>query len=1278
MATLLFAAAGSAIGGAIGGSVLGVSAAVIGQAAGGIVGRVIDNALFGGLPSVSREGPRLESVQVMTAQEGVPLTDLAGRSKIGGTVIWATRLREETRVNRDRVGSGKQKQTVTTTSFEYFASFAVSLGEGPAAHLGRIWADGRLFDFSDMIAEGRLRFYTGSEDQLPDPLIEAVEGPSPAFRGTAYLVFEDLPLEDFGNRVPQITAEVWSAPGEMEALVRGVNVIPGSTEWGYSPAPVNAVSRGSFGEVVEEFPENNHRFKTVSDWSLSMDMLGDLLPNAGTVSLIVAWFGTDLRAGLCEIKPRVENKEKETQPAWAAAGLTRATAELVGQVGDAAAFGSAPADASVIGAITDLRARGYRVVFYPFIMMDIPGDAALPAPDGQGMQGAFPWRGRIAPRAGEDVAAEIAAFMGDGASDWRFRRFILHLADLAAQAGGVDAFLIGSELRDLTMARAADESYPFVDALRGLAGEVRGVLGPQTLISYAADWSEYHSHRVGGDVRFHLDPLWADAQIDFVGIDNYLPMSDWRPGRDHLDFDAQAGPVSPYDLGYLKSNIEGGEFWDWFYADQAAREAQDRTPIFDGAHGEHWVFRQKAIRDWHGTVHHDRLGGVRAAQPTAWVPGSKPVWFTETGCPAVDLGTNQPNVFFAANSSEAALPHFSAGVRDDFIQRQFLRAQFEWWAENGAGVLDVNDIQVWAWDARLWPEFPSLSGLWADGPDWRRGHWLNGRAGAAPAAETIARRLTRQHGLPPARLDVSAAHGQADGYPASGPMGFRDWLQPLEVGLALTAWEEEGVIVIAARGAAREAGELIEDRMAERGDQLFDATRGALEDVARAAEFKFRNGSFSYDAAVARARIQAGGEAGIARAESPLVLDFDRGAQVADRLLFGAAEGRERLVFSAPRSAVDLRPGRILPVRIEGALGLRRMLVERVTLGEALAVEARIFAPQIFEPSAGVFRLPPRQRSLPSNAVLLVFLDLPILPEPVGEDWDGVLAAHASPWPGLVTVSRGPAQTGTFSAAAPVEAPATIGTLTGDLGPGPCAVFTPDVVSVDVEIFGGSLVSRSREDVLAGANLAAIRHATGWEVLSFTTAELIGPRRYRLSGLLRGQRGSEHLVRGTAPSGARIVMLDGALRPAGLAASEAGADFWWRWGPAARPVAEHQLGQHRFAGEGLRPFAPVHLRAHVQAGDWRITWIRRSRLPVDTWWETGIEPPLGEASERYRVEIGPEGAPLRVIEIEGAQEFLYTAAMASADGVAPPFALRVAQISDTAGPGRAAELEVTG
>lgn len=50
-----------------------------------------------------------------------------------------------------------------------------------------------------------------------------------------------------------------------------------------------------------------------------------------------------------------------------------------------------------------------------------------------------------------------------------YRRMILHYAYLCELAGGVDAFLIGSELRGITQVRSGDAGpFPGVDHLRTL------------------------------------------------------------------------------------------------------------------------------------------------------------------------------------------------------------------------------------------------------------------------------------------------------------------------------------------------------------------------------------------------------------------------------------------------------------------------------------------------------------------------------------------------------------------------------------------------------------------------------------------------------------------------------------------------------------------------------------------------------------------------------------------------------------------------------------------
>lgn len=196
-----------------------------------------------------------------------------------------------------------------------------------------------------------------------------------------------------------------------------------------------------------------------------------------------------------------------------------------------------------------------------------------------------------------------------------------------------------------------------------------------------------------------------------------------------------------YTCDPLVANVQGGEGYDWYYGSDQDRIDQVRTPITDGS-GKPWVFRYKDIRNWWENYHYNRPGWVEDTLPTVWVPQSKPFWFTEIGCPAVDKGTNQPNVFIDPKSSESFFPYFSTGNPDELIQRRYIAAHHLWWGtpeQNpvsriyGREMVDQSRIYVYCWDARPFPDFPDLTDVWSDGTNWELGHWVEGRETNFPA-----------------------------------------------------------------------------------------------------------------------------------------------------------------------------------------------------------------------------------------------------------------------------------------------------------------------------------------------------------------------------------------------------------------------------------------------------------------------------------------------------------------------------------------------------------------
>lgn len=191
MATLILSTVGTLVGGPIGGAL------------GAIIGQQIDNRLFA---PKGRKGPRLNELAVQSSSYGSAIARLFGASRVAGTVIWATDLRETRRKVSN--GKGRPKSTV----YSYSASFAVALSARRIIRIGRIWADGNLLRGAsgDFKSETGFRLHDGSEGQTVDPLIASAEGigMTPAYRGLAYAVFEDFQLGDYGNRIPALSFEV--------------------------------------------------------------------------------------------------------------------------------------------------------------------------------------------------------------------------------------------------------------------------------------------------------------------------------------------------------------------------------------------------------------------------------------------------------------------------------------------------------------------------------------------------------------------------------------------------------------------------------------------------------------------------------------------------------------------------------------------------------------------------------------------------------------------------------------------------------------------------------------------------------------------------------------------------------------------------------------------------------------------------------------------------------------------------------------------------------------
>lgn len=280
MATLVLTAVGAALGGPIGAAV------------GAIAGQAIDAEIF---KPAGRSGPRMSDLRVQTSSYGTAVPQIFGTMRVAGTVIWATDLTER----RERSGGGKGRPKVTT--YSYSASFAVAVSSRRIAGIGRIWADGNLLrgsggDFKAPV--GAFRVHRGEADQSPDPLIAADKGAglTPAHRGLAYVVFDDLELADFGNRIPSLTFEVLGEATGDDALSIGdvASALTGAVA-AIGPNGTNALGISGYAALGEDAGLALAPLVEAQDLLAQSDGAGVVL-NAGRQSAVVLHRADDLRA----------------------------------------------------------------------------------------------------------------------------------------------------------------------------------------------------------------------------------------------------------------------------------------------------------------------------------------------------------------------------------------------------------------------------------------------------------------------------------------------------------------------------------------------------------------------------------------------------------------------------------------------------------------------------------------------------------------------------------------------------------------------------------------------------------------------------------------------------------------------------------------------------------------------------------------------------------------------------------------------------------------------
>jgi len=1070
MASIILGSIGAAIGGNLAATAVTTG---IGKLAGVMVGSLMDQALFGAHKNVSSEGFKLNDLQVQTSNYGSVIPIVYGTARIAGNIIWTSSLQEHNRTESHTQGGKWNKVTHVHTEYHYTISIAIAICKGEITAIDKIWADDIQLEHTG----DNIRIYLGTKNQLPDPLMESIEGKGsvPAYRGMAYVVFENLNVTDFANRLPQFTFEVRRAlidANSVENMVSCVNIIPGSGEFVYD----TVIQQRSSGVYVDNGIDskrfvqrgksafiNCHAKNAASDSVVSLDLLKSVMPNIRWISVVVTWFVDSLDADRCNIVPGVEfTSNAATIPdEWQVAGYRRNNAYKITCIDGRPIYGGTVNDLSIIRYLTELKKRNYKIMFYPMLMVDTPEK---------------PWRGRI-----HGTIDGIGHFFQHIQG---YNNFILHYATLVD--GLVDAFLIGSEMVKLTTARSSENTFPAVTELINLAEKVRSKLGRSVKLSYAADWSEYH-HTDGG--WYHLDPLWASENIDFVGVDAYFPLTSWS--------------TEEYDLDKVIKGWDSGEGSEFYYDNDHVEQDLDAP------------YAWKNIEWWWKNKHVNPNG-----KTTEWQPKSKKIWFTEYGFPSVELSTNQPNRFFDPNSAESGFPRYSNGNTDFISQRIGIGATERRWKDSEI----VENKFLWAWDARPYPTWPDRSDIWSDGLCWEKGHWVQGKFGCVTLAALL-QDLCKYGGLKADDLDFSGVANIVEGLVIADKVSVRQIIEMLQHAYFFDVAEIDYCIKFIPRTnkgvISVQATDLVLQQEGGRKSELFSIKITEESALPNQVDINFCDRLLGYKISTQYAKRVYSSSKTTVTFSLPLILSATMANYIAHTLLYNAWTERTQFEFILPIKYLCLSPTNVIQLKINDTI--HKIRVTSVDLGQNYQIQVKGVTEDhsVYQKCGSSFTqdsIQSHKDGFPSQTALEV-IDIPPLPNESiyrnlnqtqpGKDLANqkarilvAISSSGEKWYGCkIEGSGGNSQYNDLSFFMRDMKQATMGYTINEVTLPSSGEYLPDRSNkILVNMIYGQLSSIDQDKFMCSENLAIL----GDEVIQFQYAELIDNHQYEVSYLLRG------------------------------------------------------------------------------------------------------------------------------------------------------------------------------
>jgi len=1204
MAQLGVAGAGAVIGGVIGTFAGGntLLGAQIGWAIGGVAG-----ALLFPPKGPDTTGPRLNDLSVQTSGYGVPIPIVAGRTKLAGNVIWKTDLRET--VTRRRQGKGGQ--TARTTTYTYSLSWAVGLCEWlippTSAQVLRIWLDAKLvYDATGASAVAQIpgltwRFHDGSEDQLPDPLLAATLGAdAPAHRGLAYIVFDDVPLAEFGNRMPNVTVEI--SANTTSTFPQVNSVAPAATLFTSSPSNLIYANLWPSAVAVDyargRVYEGRKRTAGATSSADTLIRVYDLLTMQGiaeySVDQIVApvmggaggppnaapgvlHMGAD---GFLYMTGGGSNFGGVRPPLWKIdPDSMRAVSWFGTRTGDSFFLTDSETSLTNPLSITSFQVQRLGATPRTFVVVSSYRSAmyTVDADNTTGAPMAYVW-GRVGSISPPGIS--------NGYS-------ILPLAyEHAIVAGrqseqGTDVYWVQSKY-DLTPKRVEVVRHTYGAGAASLGGgAAMGIVQhPKVTIDINAEVDASAS-------RIVLQSAWWDE------ADNTLVIT----------ISGAGGPAST---------------WSRF---STFKVAPDGTVL--------WTLVDHAM-----PARSDARGDMRRVFGGLWGLGAGPVLFPATGDVLLSPAGGDFNTLSWVDEQQAVIGFRASGGGAQEIAKRFLVRS------------SPNNLTVGA----------------------------------------IVTALCERAGLSAADINVSALSDSIRGYTLGRPTSARDAITPLGAAWQFDAVEQDDILVFRKRGGALVATLDYADLVRESPDgMVMEEQRVQDADLPRELTVRYIDIDRDYEQNAQSARrpsapIAVTGANASSGFDLPIPLTANEAKTVARRMMTGTWRERTRIVAAVGPQFLRLVPTDpvIVTTRDGAAIRCRVITVQLganwVTRVELVTEDAATYALTAAGDNGEAYQ--PGSMPAPYFA-RLILPDMALVSDADDTGGNGLreyaaIGAYDGQTFRGVDHFRSP-DTAVWTRLDRAVRSVTWGAVSAISGTPVSPWLWDEITQIDVVLNNGEVDGATSLEVLNGANIGALIGADGRaEIFQWRDAVALGGSAYRLSGLLRGRRGTEDLIASRAPGDVFVALDANLLRFEALAAEAAAVRF--HRGVTIYDTVETAPATVTKAARGRaeRPYAPVQVAgARDGSNNLTITWVRRTRVGGE-WLDGTGTVPVSEAAEAYEVEILNGGTVVRTIAPLSSASATYLASQQTSDfgSPRPSVSVRVYQISAQVGRGIAAEATV--